>query len=91
MYRENFKTELPQFSDKQVLISELGAVSRTFSDQSRDPGTFRTWRWNAGHSGWYLGICADPLTESCAASSGKPGSFKIYQEQGRLSVSHHKL
>ncbi len=34
MYRENFKTELPQFSDKQVLISELGAVSGTFSDEA---------------------------------------------------------
>ena len=34
MYRENFKTELPQFSDRQVLISELGAVSGTFSDEA---------------------------------------------------------
>ena len=34
MYREDFKTELPQFSDKQVLISELGAVSGTFSDEA---------------------------------------------------------
>ena len=33
MYRENFKTELPHFSDRQVLISELGAVSGTFSDE----------------------------------------------------------
>lgn len=34
MYRENFKTQLPHFSDRQVLISELGAVSGTFSDEA---------------------------------------------------------
>ena len=36
MYRENFKTELPQFSDRQGLISELGAVSGTFPMKQED-------------------------------------------------------
>ena len=101
MYRENFKTELPQFSDKQVLISELGAVSGTFSDEAGRQNAKiinRAIRELSEHGGGTLvipaGIWASApirLLKSCAASSGKPGSFKIYQEQGRLSVSHHKL
>lgn len=33
MYRADFKTELPQFQEKQVWISDYGAVSGVFSDE----------------------------------------------------------
>lgn len=34
MYREDFKTELPEFQERQVLISDYGAVNGAFSDEA---------------------------------------------------------